>query len=443
MKRADHHLIQQVLDGDVSQEEFARFQQRMREEPELMKHYQDYALLHHTLCEELEHGHAEMAARAESGGRTFHLPWLLAAAAVLALTALAWQILPWLGRHPVEDVAVITFSVDAVWQIDGESRNLGGATGVSAGSKLHLRQGRASISTEPAVNAVLEGAAEMAISSANTLHLESGRGYFHSKGTGGGLTVSTPRLTAMDSGTEFGIETQPEIPDEVRVMEGKVRIVSKSGNETTELLAGESARVPTTGPIERIPPDPRPFAKGLGRFKSVLSGPFEKAQWRVAYGTPSITGSRIDGDNYAMFLSLSGIEPALGSTVMLATLDIGKPLNGEFHTDGWSGLSFFSEGSEVLFFGDSYGTGPVWSLDVKQSIPVIVPENPVSGPGVITLRYDPRSGDVSLHEGEVPLKPAFCSGKIPPHTHFDEIRIGASAGAALAVKSIHIRVCGD
>ena len=443
MKRADHHLIQQVLDGDASQEEFARFQQRMREEPDLVKHYQDYALLHHTLCEEFEHGHVALTAPSDSGRRAFHLPWLLAAAAVLAVTLLVWQLLPWMGRQAVEDAAVITFSVDAVWQIDGQSRKLGAATGVSAGSKLHLRQGRASISTEPAVIAVLEGPSEMTIPSANALHLENGRGYFQSGGTGGGLIVTTPRLTALDSGTEFGIETHPERADEVQVKEGKVRIVSKNGNEATVLLAGDAARIPGTGPIERIPPDPRPFAKGLGRFKPVVSGPFEKAQWRVAYGIPSITESRIEGDNYAMFFSLSGIEPAVGTTVMLATLDIGKTLNGEFHTDGWAGLSFFSGGREVLFFGDSYGTRPVWSLDVKQSTPVIVPENSISGPAIVTLRYDPRTGGVSLHEGELPLKPAFCSGKIPPDTHFDEIRIGASSGAALAVKSIRIRVSGD
>ena len=33
----------------------------------------------------------------------------------------------------------------------------------------------------------------------------------------------------------------------------------------------------------------------------------------------------------------------------------------------------------------------------------------------------------------------FCAGKLPPGTRFDEIRIGASAGAALAVNSLHIR----
>jgi hypothetical protein len=72
-----------------------------------------------------------------------------------------------------------------------------------------------------------------------------------------------------------------------------------------------------------------------------------------------------------------------------------------------------------------------------------VPEKPVVGPRAVTLRYDPRTGSVSLHDGGVPLRPPFCEGRIPAGTRFDEIRIGASAGAALTVNSLVIRVGGD
>jgi hypothetical protein len=135
--------------------------------------------------------------------------------------------------------------------------------------------------------------------------------------------------------------------------------------------------------------------------------------------------------------------PGPGDSVLLATLDVGKPSEGEFHTDGWAGMSFFNKNVEILFFGDSFGTHTTWSLDVKQSVPVILPERPVTGPRMVTLRYDPRTGEVSLHEGGVPLGPVVCSGKIPPGSEFDEIRLGASSGAALAVKSLVIQVGGE
>ncbi len=113
-----------------------------------------------------------------------------------------------------------------------------------------------------------------------------------------------------------------------------------------------------------------------------------------------------------------------------------------FHTDGWAGMSFFSSGVELLFFGDSYGPEHTWSLDVKQRMPVILPGNPVLGPHTVTLRYDRTSGEVSLHEGKGPLSAAFCSGKLAVGTTFDEIRIGASANAALSVGPIQIQVGG-
>ncbi|MFZ9941278.1 MAG: hypothetical protein ACO3F7_03905 [Luteolibacter sp.] len=57
----------------------------------------------------------------------------------------------------------------------------------------------------------------------------------------------------------------------------------------------------------------------------------------------------------------------------------------------------------------------------------------------MTIRYDSASGAISLHEGGLPLKPAIYSGQISRGIRFDELRLGASAGAALAVTSLHIR----
>lgn len=442
MKRADHKLIQQVLDGDMTQEAFAGFQQRMRAEPELAKLYGEYALLEHTLHEEIEGGHFTGADGTVSS-RRFGWGWLLALAAVVVLTAAAIRYQPWAANHSADDVAVVTFSVDAVWQIDGSTRNLGGATGVAKDCRLSLLQGRAGISLEPSVTAVIEGPAELTFLSGSAVHLARGSACFHRGGNGTGLTVTTPRLTAVDSGTEFGIQVPADGTDELHVREGKVQVSSKDLKQTVLLAAGDAAKVSNNGTIERLPSDGRRFATGIGRFRPVLSGPFIKADWRLEYGTPSISETRIEGVNYAAFLRLPEPEPSNDCSVLLATLETGKTSGADFHTDGWAGMSFFSKGSEVIFFGDSFGTRPTWSLDVKQRIPVIHPEHPVTGPGTVTLRYDLHTGDVSLHEGGVPLKAPFCVGRLPAGTRFDEIRIGASSGAALTVNSLLIRTGGD
>lgn len=442
MKRNDHHLVQRVLDGDVTREAFDGFQQRLRDDPEFARLYEGYALLHHTLSEEYEDAHFDGRAMVPAR-RHRSIPAVVAAAALLALAAVLLWLQPWLHGKGEDDIAVVTFSVDAVWQIDGTSRNIGGATGVGKGCGLHLRQGRAGISLEPSVTAVIEGPADVEFLSENSLYLANGRGFFQRGGNGDGLTVTTPRLTAVDSGTEFGIEVPPNGPDELHVAKGRVRIVPKSGSDAVMLAAGDAARIPSSGAIMRFPSDGRHFADSLGRFHTVVSGPFKKSDWRMEFGNPSLSDNRIDGANFSAFLRLPRPEPSGGNTILLATLDVGKPAAGEFHTDGWAGMSFFSNGREVLFFGDSYGSKSTWSLDVKQHIPVILPEHPVAGPKVVTLRYDMRSGTVSLHEGGAPLKAPFCEGKLPAGIRFDEIRLGASAGAALAVSSLNIRSGGD
>ena len=97
-----------------------------------------------------------------------------------------------------------------------------------------------------------------------------------------------------------------------------------------------------------------------------------------------------------------------------------------------------------LYFGP-VGTGVrrTWSLDVKQQSPIILPGNPLVGPRTVTLRYDRKTGEVSLHEGRIPLRAAFCAGKLPAGTVFDELRIGASSIAGLTVRDLTVLAGGE
>lgn len=442
MKRADHHLVQQVLDGDVTSEEFDGFQQRLREEPELIDLYKGYALLQHTLSEEFEDGLPGRASAEAGSRRTVKAGLLLLAGALAILAALVW-FKPWSFFAGAENVAVATFSVDAVWRIDGPSESLGSATGLPAGSCLKLVQGRASVSLEPTVTVLLDGPSVMTAVSKNELEMKSGRGLFRVGGSHSGLKVRTPNLTAVDAGTEFGIDTSPAGPDEVRVLSGKVEVTASRGGASLEIGAGTAVRVGADGGIEKIPAAGRRFADQLGRFETVAGGAFVRDDWRVDFGNPTITEKRLEGLNFTAYRKLGKPQPSDGNTVLLVTLQVVTPANGNFHTDGWAGMSFFSGGREVLFFGDSFGINGTWSLDVKQRLPVVLPEQPVKGARTVTLRYDAATGDVTLHDGGVPLKSAICAGKMPPGLAFDEIRLGASAGAALAVSSLQIRVGGN
>ncbi|MES2920732.1 MAG: hypothetical protein V4819_04265 [Verrucomicrobiota bacterium] len=438
MKRTDHQLIQQVLDGSISQQAFVGFQQRMRVEPELAKLYGDYAMVHHSLCEEFEGqpvpGKIAPVSRWTVPAR---IGWLAAAAAVVLLAVAIYRNAG-VGGKPAPVMAAVQFSPDAVWQIEGASPVGGSSVNLYQGATLQLLQGQASLSPGPGVSGLIEGPSTLTFVSPESLHLAEGRGRFRSEKSGGKLEVTTASMSAVDLGTEFGIETHGDRPDELHVLEGKVRMRINGNREGEILSTGEAGRVSGADGIERFAADGNRFAKSLSRFESIVAGQFVKSDWRVDHGNPSISPDRIEGLNFSLFRRLPKAVPDEGKPVLLATLEVERPSNGEFHTDGWAGMSFFSKGTEVLFFGDSFGPERTWSLDVKQRIPVILPGNPVIGPRKVTLRYDRKTGEVSLHEGSVPLGSAFCSGKLPAGVTFDEVRIGASSNAALTVRSLVI-----
>lgn len=442
MKKSDHQIVQQVLDGEVTRESFDAFQQRLRGEPDLVRFYGEYARLHHTLSEEYEDTEPSLGHAPVAGGKVRPLvPWVLAAMVVL-LAALAFH---WKSTGTVkgpESLAGVRFSDDAVWRGEGISKGPGERLGMSKGATLEVIQGIVEVTVTGGSHALIEGPATLTLVSGESLHLAAGRGRFTAGSSGKMLNVTTPSMTAEDLGTEFGVGVSPDRPDELHVFKGKVRM-RVNGSSTGEVLEeGQAGRVAGTDKIDRFTASPEHFPRSLPSFRDVIPDPFVKSSWRVEYGSPSISEDRIEGENFSAYMKLPGTLPSTEEPVMLVALTVGQPASGVFHTDGWAGMSFFKDGTELLFFGDSFGPERTWSLDVKQHIPVILPGNPVIGSRTITLRYDVASGEVSLHEGRVPLAAAFCSGKLPPGTVFDEIRLGASSSAALAVGGLKIQSGG-
>jgi FecR protein len=439
MKRSDHQIVQDVLDGEVSKESFDAFQQRMRSEPQLAKFYGEYARLHHTLTEEYEGSEPSIHYSPQATGKSVLLVLWLAAAVVVLLGALAFFWKSSGKPSGPEALATVRFSPDAVWRMEGGG---GKPTDLIAGSKLQLVQGLAEVSMPGGGRALVAGPSQFTLVSGRSAHLAAGRGKFSSGGSGKNLTITTPSMTAEDLGTEFGVMVSPDAPDEVHVFTGRVGM-RVNGSSTSELLeAGEAGRIAGADRIERFVSAPERFPQTLHAFRTILSGNFPRPGWRVGHGNPSIYEDSVEGENFSAYLKLAETIPDPADPVMLVSFTMSQPTTGSFHTDGWAGMSFFHQGTERLFFGDSFGPERTWSLEVKPHVPLILPAHPVVGPRTVTLRYDAATGDVSLHEGRPPLSAAFCSGKLPPGSAFDEIRIGASSGAAFSVGALTIQTGG-
>ena len=445
MKRADHHLVQKVLDGDISREGFDGFQERLREDPELIQLYGSYASLNHNLNEEFEDGQTDPLAT--NGQQPMLRAWRipLAIACVLAIAYAAW-ILPqsFDGGKNSADVAIASFSIDAAWRIDGPSKILGGTTALSTDSTLHLLAGRASISLKPSDSLVIEGPTSLRFPSAESIEILKGKCLVQQSGRNNKLVVSTPQFAKISSGNCFGIFVDAEQKsDEVDVIEGNLEVLPREERIATQLVKGDAVSSVNGAATTHLHRQTRTFANRLDRFNSSALMPFRKSDWRVSYGNPNITETRIEGANFAIIHKFQSSLPLDKNSVLLVTLQCAEPSVGKFHSDGWAGISLFSQGTEMLFLGDPYGPGNSWGLDVKNAEPPAPRKTATIGSATMTLRYDSGSGSISLHEGGLPLKPAIYSGKIQPGTRFDEVRLGASAGAALAVTSLQVLSSGE
>lgn len=445
MKRADHHLVQQVLDGEISREGFDGFQRRLRQDPELIKLYGSYASLNHSLNEELEDGQTDplTAGGRQAMLRAWRIPLIIAAA--LAIAFIAWSLPQWFyGSKNSGDVAIASFSIDAAWRIDGPSKILGGTTALSADSTLHLQAGRASISLKPSDSLVVEGPVSLRFPSEESIEILNGKCLVQQSGRNHSLVVSSPQFAKITSGKRFGIFVDPEQKsDEVHIIDGNLQVQPRKERSPTQLVKGDAVRSVDGAATTRLPQQTRTFANRLDRFNSLPLMPFRKSDWRASYGNPSITETRIEGANFATIRKFQSPLPLKENSVLLVTLQCAEPATGKFHSDGWAGMSLFSQGTEMVFLGDPYGPGPSWGLDVKNAEPPSPRATNTIGSATMTIRYDSGTGSISLHEGGLPLKPAIYSGKIAPGTRFDELRLGASAGAALSVTSLQVRSSGE
>ncbi len=315
MNLKDQQLVADAFEGALDEAGFQKLQERLREEPALLAHYRDQALLHHALCEEFE------------------------------------------GRHMIDDPVPRVAAKQ--WQIY-----------------------------------TLLGIAFLLLGSA-----------------GWGVKLLFPpaevpggKATGADvAGSRSGSPAGEEDSESVNL---KTSVLLEDRFDTGAPLAG---RRPATG----------------------------ASFWRLEKGVPELKGGHLEGRGFEAYFSLPPESLSPSSPVLLATIEtVAAP---SFHTAGWAGFSLYQDGYEICFFGDSYGPEESWSLDVKRRLLPLMPSPLLPGPRTMTLRYDRRDGTIEVHEGRDPGEHPIVRSKILPGMTFDQIRIGASDEAILALSKISVR----
>lgn len=449
MKKSDHQWIQEVLDGECDEEQFGSFQQRLRADQEFAQLYREYALMQHALYEEFE-GRAMIGARQVAPAKSSTTRWIGWSAVAAALT-LGLVIFSQRERDMAKPqrLATSVFSDDAQWLINGKVAANVNETQIAKGARVQLLLGQARFSIDGIVQSVIDAPAEWTYSDEMKITWHNGLGRFRVEESVQGFTVETATMSVVDLGTEFGVSSKPGGDSEVHVIEGLVS-VNAGQNEKKTLVGGEAVRLIDSSKWEKIPLQMKSVSEVRESFVTLVDEDFSKvaqsnsfaARWRLAKGVALGQKGQVEGRNFEAFLPLKIDETSAQRGVLLVTMAVENPHIGAFHTDGWSGLSLYRGGEEVVFFGDGFGPEKTWSLDVRQQLPLVLPKHAVIDERTVTLRYDAASGAVSLHHGGLPLGPAFCESKIATGIRFDEIRLSASEEAALAVRSLLIRAGG-
>lgn len=119
-------------------------------------------------------------------------------------------------------VATLRESTAAVWSNGAAPLDVGGRVG---SGELRLGAGRADLVLDSGVRIVVEGPADLAIESADSAFLRSGKVAVYVPQHAIGFTLTTPTSTLVDQGTEFGVVADDSGATEVHVFRGQVDLV--------------------------------------------------------------------------------------------------------------------------------------------------------------------------------------------------------------------------
>lgn len=313
MKPADDFdtLAARYLDGTASAEDVARLDARLRADPAARQHYAELLNLDSALAEAATLW-TPPPASATVLRPAIHLRWLaLAAGIVLAAIGTGW----WFTA----DTAFATVASEA------------GAAGLGAGSRLHaqpieLSAGAVELITGRGARVVIEAPAAFRFASAQRLHVSHGRVAAHVPPSAKGFTVITPTGSAVDLGTDFGVDVPRTGAAEIHVFNGEVIAQPAGGGSHQSLRDGEA------------------LALQDGAAREMRSAAFIRPEEMAGLSAALVAGQRGRSDAANQRLRR---DPAL---IALLDFDSAAPYEGTFRTvqGRWPG----TQAPEFVSVGD-------------------------------------------------------------------------------------------
>ncbi|QQL44666.1 LamG-like jellyroll fold domain-containing protein [Sulfuriroseicoccus oceanibius] len=239
-----------MVEGELSPEEFAQLEDKLRESTEWREAYLDFIDVHSLIG-------LNAAPGAGQGGGVVSMKEVLrhqharalkisavAAAVVLLLGGVALHMM---RSERSRQLAIgLEVAPSTVFHLEhsGGAGHVGEGPMLTVGSSLVVDQGVVELSFPSGVRSVVVGPAVVEAVSESEVRLQEGLGWFDVPVGAEGFSVEAPDCRAVDLGTTFGVAVVPGRPTEIHVMDGVVRGETDSlGSSEVLLEEGQAAVV--------------------------------------------------------------------------------------------------------------------------------------------------------------------------------------------------------
>lgn len=268
--------IQKWLDGELGEDEIRLLKQQLVEDAHARETYYAYIALQQALTVRLLEREPVRDLQLTTQWRTRRdrkRKWqILAAAACIALVAQLFLFGSIMRSGKPVAVKLSPYSLSSVGSANGQPRD-----GVlKPGDHFTLEQGNAELNFSDGTKAVVQGPAELTLVKRDELKLDRGVIWCLIGNKSKGFRVVTPELEAIDLGTDFGVVSDPDAPDEAHVFSGTVEVVNRRlSDDKVSLRGGEARRIGPDGKLVSIPSRPEFFSRELPDYLPVIRFNFD------------------------------------------------------------------------------------------------------------------------------------------------------------------------
>ncbi len=281
--------LQDLFEGRLTGDALKELQHELRTNPEAKDAYCDYAHLHNAMqlrnegVDSLNVIPMDQAIQRDRR-RSFRTA-MLASVAALIIAGVVMALFA--ARTPPPTLRFATSpgtELSISHQLTGEGAPEGQV--LEPGSRIELSLGTVELEFASGVRGIIQGPAAMTLRREDLLELNEGTAWFEVPPDATGFKVSTPEIVVTDLGTEFGIRSRPQAPDEVHVFSGKVEILNRKGvKKQLESTTGQAHMTGLVGRWQEIPLRRDYFLSELPK-----TAPKPLVIFEDSFENPSITG---------------------------------------------------------------------------------------------------------------------------------------------------------